>query len=107
MSIFSRLLLGTFVCGLATPVLAFGLGHATPATSVPLGVMVAQASPTVLTDRDIRRINHYSGQTLEALQALSGDDSAVALLRQRVQRLVDAGARSGMDLLNTADYFQA
>lgn len=107
MSIFTRLLSGALLFGLATPVLAFGTDRAAPATTFPLGVMVAQTSPTVLSDRDIRRINHYSGQTLEALQALGSDDSAVAVLRQRVQRLVDAGQRSGMDLLNTADFFQA
>jgi len=101
MSIFTRLLSGALLLSIASPVLALGTPPA------PLGVMATQSTPTVLSDRDIRRTNHYSSQTLEALQALGSDDSAIALLRQRVQRLVDAGARSGMDLLNTADYFQA
>jgi len=109
MSIFTRFLSGALVFGLSTPAFAFGTDLTTPVvtTPAPLGVMVAQTSRTVLADRDIRRINHYSGQALDALLTLGTDDSAVSLLRQRVQRLVGAGERSGMDLLNTADYFQA
>ncbi len=107
MSIFTRLLSGALLFGLATPVLAFGTDRVAPAPTAPLGVMVAQTAATVLSDRDIRRISHYSSQTLEALLMLGSDDSAVADLRQRVQRLVDAGERSGMTLINTADFFQA
>lgn len=107
MSILTRITTGALVCALATPV--FALGPQTPpqASSAPLGVLVAQSSPTVLTDSDIRRINHYSAQTLDALQALGTSDTAIATLRQKVQRLVDAGERSGMNLLHTADYFEA
>lgn len=107
MSISTRLLSGALTLAFASPALAFGSDHARPAVSAPLGVMVAQTTRTVLTDTDIRRINHYSGQTLTALQEVGTGETAVAVLRQRVQRLVDAGARSGMDMRNTASYFEA
>lgn len=111
MSIFTRLIFGVFSLALAMPALAFVTD--TPAKVIaanPLGIMVTQASEAVLTDRDIRRINHYAAQTLDALQAFgagTGAETAVATLRQRVQRLVDAGQRSGLDLAQTADYFEA
>lgn len=111
MSIFTRLIFGAFSLAFAMPALAFGTD--TPAkvnASSPLGIMVTQASGAVLTDRDIRRINHYAAQTLDALQAFRAGteaEAAVATLRQRVQRLVDAGQRSGLDLAQTADYFEA
>lgn len=107
MSIFTHLLSGVLALTVAAPAFAFGTDQARPAVSAPLGVMVAQTSPTVLSDSDIRRINHYSDQTLEALLALGTGESTVSVLRQRVQRLIDAGMRSGMDMLNTADYFEA
>lgn len=111
MSIYQSLISGAIVLSFSTPVFAVGTEAAPQAVApAPLGVMVAQNSRTFLSDSDLRRINHYSTQTLEALQALDAStfsDSAVATLRQRVQRLVDAGQRSGMDLIQTADYFEA
>ncbi len=103
MSILTRLFSGLFVCALTTP--AFALGSKAPV--LPAMLAGAQATAHVLTDSDRRRINHYARQTLEALHNLGTSETAVATLREKVQRLVDAGARSGISLLQTADYFAA
>ncbi len=111
MSIFTRLCFGAIMFVASAPAFAFGTDTPTQnAQRAPLGVMVAQADGGGLSDSDIRRINHYSDQALTALQAFNTGGNAedeVAALRLRVQRLVDAGARSGLDLVQTADYFEA
>ncbi len=107
MSILSRIYFGAVMAALSTPAMALNTTAPMQPPSAPMGVMVAQNSPTVLSDRDISRINHYSEQLIVALMALEEGASAVPVLRQRVQRMVDAGERSGMTLLNTADYFEA
>ncbi len=107
MSNISRIFSGALLCALATPLFAASNDPAAPRGLESLGVSVSQASPLVLTDRDIRRINHYSEQVLLALEALATGEADVAPLRLRVQRMVDAGKRSGMNLLQTADYFEA
>ncbi len=107
MSIFTRIYFGAVMAALSTPALALNTIAPMQPPSAPLGVMLAQNSPTVLSDRDISRINHYSEQLIVALMALEEGPSAVTVLRQRVQRMVDAGERSGMTLRNTADYFEA
>jgi len=107
LSIFTRIYFGAVMAALSTPALALNTIAPMQPPSAPLGVMLAQNSPTVLSDRDISRINHYSEQLIVALMALEEGPSAVTVLRQRVQRMVDAGERSGMTLRNTADYFEA
>lgn len=105
MSIFTRIISGAALCALTlgAPSLA-----QTPSTS--LGVVVTQSTPLVLSDKDIRRISHYSAQALEALMAFnasSDTEQAMEALRQKVQRLSDAGRRSGLGMNATADYFEA
>ncbi len=110
MSIKSRTALSVLMLGLATPLFAFS-GDA-PQQNLPvlkLGVAVAQTSARVLTDSEIRRLNHYSAQAMDVVLAfnLSNSGADITAIRQKVQRLLDAGARSGMNLVNTADYFEA
>lgn len=108
MSINSRALLSAVVFSFAAPVCASGSDEPVDAALTQnLGVDVAQTAATVLSDSDIRRINHYAAQALDALRAFGGGAGDVDVLRQKVQRLVDAGQRSGMDLTHTADYFEA
>jgi len=108
MSINSRTILSAIVFGLTAPVFAIGSDEELHgALAQNLGVDVAQTTATTLSDSDIRRINHYAAQALDALGAFGGGAGDVDVLRQKVQRLVDAGQRSGMDLSHTADYFEA
>ena len=105
MSNITRMISGAVLCALSlgTPLFA----QTTPAS---VGVMVAQRMPAVLSDKDMRRINHYSAQALESLLAFGGGfdtDRAMETLRQKVQRLSDAGQRSGLGVNATADYFEA
>ncbi len=108
MSINSRALLSAVVFSFAAPVCANGSDEPVDAALTQnLGVDVAQTAATVLSDSDIRRINHYAAQALDTLGAFGEGAGDVDVLRQKVQRLVDAGQRSGMDLAHTADYFEA
>ncbi|NOR62485.1 MAG: hypothetical protein GQ535_08340 [Rhodobacteraceae bacterium] len=105
MSIFTRIVSGVAFCTLTLGTASFA--QSTPA---PLGLNVVQTTRMVLSDSDIRRINHYSAQTLEALLAFGGDSGSIESmdsLRQKVQRLTDAGQRSGLNIIATADYFAA
>jgi len=110
MSIKSRTMFSALAFSLSTPVLAFSseataLNPPRPAQ----GVEVAQTTARVLTDSEIRRLNHYSAQAMTAILAFGSAKNAseIATIRQKAQRLIDAGARSGMTLINTADYFEA
>jgi len=70
----------------------------------------AQNILSALTEKESRRINYYSAQALEALAAFGENSEAegsLDALRQKVQRLTDAGQRSGLDLSATAAYFES
>ncbi len=104
-----KILLVLALAGASTGQARTQSGHTQISTAI-FGVEVAQTTNTVLSDSDIRRITHYSAQTMDAILAFqtgSDAESEVAILRQRVQRLVDAGQRSGISLEQTSDYFQA
>lgn len=104
MSIFPRAISGAVLCALVLGTSVF----AQPAIS-PLGEPTDQSAPAELSERDIRRLNYYSAQTIEALQGFGASlefEGRLGDLRQKVQRLMDAGQRSGMDIEATAAYFE-
>jgi hypothetical protein len=110
MSIKSRAALTALAICVATPLLAFGSADPRPNLSRPTyGVDVAQTTARVLTDSEIRRINHYSAQAMDVVLAfgVAGGSTDIDILRQKVHRLIDAGKRSGMSLVQVADYFEA
>lgn len=99
MSIFTRKISAALLCSfvLATPLSA----QTTSATLL---------SVAELPEKDIRRISYYSAQTLEAMHAFGSNaeaEGALEALRSKVQRLTDAGQRSGLTTNTTADYFSA
>jgi len=104
LSIFTRILSGVHYCALA---LTLGTSTLAQAADTPNN---AQDSRAQLSDKEIRRINHYSEQALTALRGFRASADAegdIKVLRQKVQRLIDAGQRSGLDSIATADYFEA
>jgi len=61
-----------------------------------------------MSARDIRRMNHFAEQAHEALLAFEGiygTENTLETFRRKVQRLTDAGQRSGLSLTDTADFF--
>ncbi len=104
MSISTRILSGVYFCALT---LALGTSTLAQTADTPSNV---QGTIAQLSDKELRRINHYSEQALTALRGYraSGDaERAIKVLRQKIQRLIDAGQRSGLDSIATADYFEA
>lgn len=81
---------------------------ATTTTETFAGITVAQAGIAGLSDSDLRRINFYSERCMNSVLALGSDPGETELMtvRNDISRLVDAGARSGLSLEDTADYFQ-
>jgi len=80
-------------------------------TSPPPGSpLLASTVEALLSAREGRRLEYYSGQAMVALLAFreSGQSpEALVPLRRKVLRLVDAGQRSGINLEQTAAYFSA
>ncbi len=74
----------------------------------------AQVSIEDLSDSDLRRLMFYSERALGKLQDIVGDgsersiveqDKVNARFREAIARLADAGARSGLSMDQTADFF--
>jgi len=70
----------------------------------------AQRTVAELPEKELRRITYYSAQTLEAMREFgsnAGAEGSLEALRSKVQRLTDAGQRSGLTTNATAEYFSA
>lgn len=97
MSIFTSKITATLLCAfvMATPLSA----------QTTAGNLLTVAE---LPEKDIRRISYYSAQTLEAMYAFGSNaeaEGSLETLRAKVQRLTDAGLRSGLTTNTTAEYF--
>ena len=84
------------------------IGAPVQAQSVNTGAN--QGAVAALSDKQRRRMDYYAAQSHMALQAFnlnSQSESELTDLRKKVQRLSDAGQRSGLDIAATALYFEA
>ncbi len=100
--------------------LALACLYTTPAFSSPVfqnptlfatdwaPLIVAQSGGGTLTDSDLRRINFYANRAMATMIAFedTNDVAALQALRTNIDRLIEAGEKSGLNIQNTADYFQ-
>jgi len=103
LSIFTRKIPAAFLCALT-----FGAPISAQTTPPPPETTEEKRTLAELPAKDLRRISHYSAQTLEALHEFGSNPEAegrLAALRSKVQRLTDAGQRSGLTINATAEYF--
>ena len=99
------------VLAFTSPSFAIGVYSTTSLPLSPIqGVAFTQAGGAI-SESDLRRIHHYSAQTLVALNVLGTaaipSNQDIDILGGKVRRLTDAGQRSGLTLEQTANYFSA
>lgn len=111
----SKLLIALAIClGPSTGYAGTGLSNPAYLPRDFTDIHLAQSGADKLSDSDLKRINFYSDRVLKSLAALAAEDAAgavdsdasVVALRTAISRLVDAGKRSGMTQVETADFFQ-
>ncbi len=94
---------------------AFGVVFSAEIRPATPALRFAQAEIDALSESDLRRLNFYTGRAVDALAALSLQDDAadgsanvggMGQCRMAIQRLIDAGARSGLSQDTVANYFQ-
>ena len=104
--------LALLMAAISSPVFALNTEPApAPTSKTTLGIEVAEATGGALSDSAIKRMNHYAAQALAALTGFGNTDisqnDAITTMREKISRLMDAGARSGLSDTQTATYFQA
>lgn len=98
-----------FSCIFATSTFAnpvFQNPAVSPVEWAPL--LVAQSDGSTLSDSDLRRIGFYANRVMATMIAFDNadDETALQALRKDIDRLIEAGEKSGLDIQNIADYFQ-